>query len=343
MRSGLTTNDRIECDPHASLRNAQSGILGVRTIALSVSDLDTVLEFYQSATGFTLEKQETVSGNTAADELFGVVGVSFRRAVLRSPNMYLELIEFDTNRGAPTSKMVIQGPGMTHTCYQSPATRSGYDQFKKVGADMLTTGNGPVDIGGYGVTYAYGHDPEGNMLEMEQLDEPVLERMGYYGSAVLNETDMWMSQVALVSHDLHRLIAFYTKLLGIKPSRYVEVKSNPKIDAIGGAKDAHILGSWFRLNERSKVLELWQYISPETVRMPVTRTPSSLGYSFSFDVDDIEIEFARLSKLEGVGFFSEPVELGDHFEVFGTDIDGNVFSLRQAVDQTVNPASMLEN
>ena len=32
------------------------------------------------------------------------------------------------------------------------------------------TATGRIDLGGYGVTYAYGYDPEGNMFEMEQLD-----------------------------------------------------------------------------------------------------------------------------------------------------------------------------
>ena len=35
-----------------------------------------------------------------------------------------------------------------------------------------------------------------------------------------------------------------------------------------------------------------------------------------------------MSKL-GVSFDSEPVELGDFWQVYGRDLDGNVFSLRQ--------------
>lgn len=34
----------------------------------------------------------------------------------------------------------------------------------------------------------------------------------------------------------------------------------------------------------------------------------------------------------GVGFISDPVLLGSFWQVHANDIDGNVFSLRQAVD-----------
>jgi len=34
----------------------------------------------------------------------------------------------------------------------------------------------------------------------------------------------------------------------------------------------------------------------------------------------------------GVEFVSEPVKLGDFWQAYAHDIDGNVFSLRQAID-----------
>ena len=44
---------------------------------------------------------------------------------------------------------------------------------------MLSRGEGPVDLLGQGVTYAYAYDPEGNMLELEQLD---FDRLGETGA-----------------------------------------------------------------------------------------------------------------------------------------------------------------
>ena len=46
---------------------------------------------------------------------------------------------------------------------------------------------------------------------------------------------------------------------------------------------------------------------------------------------DIQAEYSRMVGL-GVEFVSEPVLLGNFWQVYANDIDGNVFSLRQAVD-----------
>ena len=58
---------------------------------------------------------------------------------------------------------------------------------------------------------------------------------------------------------------------------------------------------------------------------------TSLGYSFSIEVADIQTEYRRLTDL-GLGFVSEPVELDGFWQVYSRDVDGNIFSLRQAVD-----------
>ena len=59
---------------------------------------------------------------------------------------------------------------MTHTCFQSPNYDSGWDKFVAMGIDPLSRGDQPIDLGGYGITYGYAYDPDGNMIELEQLD-----------------------------------------------------------------------------------------------------------------------------------------------------------------------------
>ena len=319
-------------DPSANVKNSPNGILGVNAILISVKDLDVALAFYQAATPFELIKREQIQNDAASDRLFCTTGAEMKRAVLRAPNMLLELLEFSENRDRATSKMPIQGPGMTHTCYQTPAEQSGYQAFRSAGAGILTSGESPVDLGGYGVTYAYAHDPHGNMLEMEQLDQPVLEHTGYYQSPVLKNQAMWITQVCLVSPDIERLLAFYAEVLGISPSRRVEVKNNAKAAAIGGVESLHILGAWFQLDEHSKVLELWQYLDPKTPAERLDRTPSTLGYSFAIEVNDVLAELQRIQAIEGLHLFGEPVEFDDFIGVYGCDIDGNVFCLRQMLD-----------
>lgn len=332
IRSKEGEKTSLAPDPSANVKNGSNGILGVNAILISVKDLDVALAFYQAATPFELIKREQIQNDAASDSLFCTPGVEMIRAVLRAPNMLLELIEFSENRDRATFKMPIEGPGMTHTCYQTPAEHSGYETFRSAGADILTSGDSPVDLGGYGVTYAYAHDPHGNMLEMEQLDPPVLDRTGYYQSPVLKNQEMWITQVCLVSPDIERLLAFYAEVLGISPSRRVEVKNSSKAAAIGGVDSLHILGAWFQLDEHSKVLELWQYLDPKTPTERLDKTPRTLGYSFAIEVSDIQVEFQRIQSIEGLHLFGEPVEFDDFIGVYGCDIDGNVFCLRQMLD-----------
>lgn len=316
-------------DPTATIADSPHGFLGSNSILLSVSDLDAAVAFYQRATGFNLLSSTQVRDDPAVDQLYCSKAVSFRRAILRAPNMLLELTEFEENIGTSSAKMPVQGPGMTHTCYQTPSTHSGYDRFSEAGASILSTGDGPIDLGGYGVTYAYAHDPDGNMLELEQLDQPVLDHMGYFQSPVLNGAKMWLSQIALVSPDLDRLMGFYADLFGIAPSRRAEIKDNPRADAIAGLQNAHILGGWFQLNDKSKVLELWQYIRPPSVLLSDGRHPRSLGYSFVLEVSNIALACAHLKAVSGARLLSGPIAFETYQAAYCKDIDGNVFCLRE--------------
>jgi catechol 2,3-dioxygenase-like lactoylglutathione lyase family enzyme len=325
------SNAAMDINPAANVKDTSTSILGLNHIGLSVKDLDKTLAFYQEATNFEVVSRETVSQNKDADLLFGHPGIVYEAAVLKAPNMLLELIEFEHNKDAEISHMPAKGPGMTHTCYQSPASNPGWDKFANAGATPLTWGGKPVDLGGYGVTYGYAYDPEGNMMELEQLDGEILTRSGYDTTWKVMGVDMWMTQVALVTHDIERFMSFYYGVLGFEPYRKAVLQDNAKADQIVGYEDSHVLAGWFKMNETSKMIEIWQYVNPVTTEFTGTRDVTDLGYSFSLEVGDIQKEYQRLTDL-GLEFVSEPVKLGEFWQAYTHDVDGNVFSLRQAID-----------
>ena len=78
-------------------------------------------------------------------------------------------------------------------------------------------------------------------------------------------------------------------------------------------------------------MEIWEYVSPETPDFAGNRDSTALGYTYSLEVGDIQAEYARMTDL-GVHFVSEPVLMGNYWQVHANDIDGNVFALRQWVD-----------
>lgn len=316
----------------ASIKDSSNTITGVDRIVITVRELDTMLDFYLSATNFKLESKTKSTANQALDRLYGQRGVSYRSAVLSAPNMRLELIEYlhNDNADTPLTDMPVQGPGMTHTCYQSPIEDPGYDKFVAAGIKLLTRGDTPVDIGGYGVTYAYGYDPEGNVLELEQLDQKFLSDRNYDSAWSVQASPMWLSQVALVTPDLSALTNYYEKVLGFAPYRTGSYKDNEKLDAITNIDNLALSAAWFKLDGPSKVMEIWQYTNPVTERPSTPRSPDSLGYHFSLSVDDIDQEYLRLKKL-GIEFLSAPQRVNNDRLVFARDIDGNIYSLRQAI------------
>ncbi len=321
----------IVIDPDATIYDSPTTLLGVNHIGISVKDLDASLAFYQGATGYKLIHREQVADNPAADRLFAVPNVRYEIAVLEAPNMLFELIEFAHNADKPERRMPVYGPGMTHTCFQSASSNSGYDLFVDEGADMLSRGEGPVDLGGYGVTYAYAYDPEGNMFELEQLDAGPMAEVQSKVRWVEEGHRMWMTQVALVTHDIRRLTRWYEKILAFAPYRKGDYVDHPRMIEIADEDGLSLMATWFRMNARSKTLEFWQYRNPITQEFRGKREVTEFGYSYSIEVGDIQAEYARMKAL-GVEFVSEPVLMGDYYQVYANDVDGNVFALRQWLD-----------
>ena len=115
----------MEVDPNALITDSPTTLLGVNHIGLSVKNLDSALAFYQSVTGFELVQRESIHNCPTADILFGHPAVAYEIAVLKAPNMLLELTAFKQNADVAPRKMPFQGPGMTHTCYQSRIDQPG--------------------------------------------------------------------------------------------------------------------------------------------------------------------------------------------------------------------------
>jgi len=324
----LNARADIEIDPDATIHDSPTTLMGVNHIGLSVKNLDRTLGFYQSVSGFELVSRQSVSNSIAAEELFGVEGVAYEIAVLEAPNMLFEFIEFEHNADEPMRKMPVNGPGMTHTCFQSPSDASGYEKFGDAGAAILSYSNQPIDLGGYGVTYAYGYDPEGNMFEMEQLDPEPLAQVETKLRWIDEGHSMWMTQVALVTHDIERLTNWYAEVMSFMPYRTGDYEGHPRMAEVAGEPYLSLLASWFRMDSRAKTIELWQYRDPITPEPTGKKGVTDFGYSYSIEVGDIAAEVGRMSSL-GVEFVSEPVNMGEYYQVYAHDIDGNVFALRQ--------------
>ena len=71
-----------------------------------------------------------------------------------------------------------------------------------------------------------------------------------------------MTQVALVTHDIERLTGFYEKIMAFAPYRKGDYVDHPRMMEIADEPAMSLMASWFRMNKRSKTIELWEYRVP---------------------------------------------------------------------------------
>lgn len=290
----------------------ESGFMGIHHVGLSVNNLETSIAFYSSATDLGLRPDLAIA-DQKAEKASGFEQPCLARATLQAPNTYLQLSQFEPASTESNGPVPVNGPGVTHVCYQSLRSDDVFSRFIRQGATSVTRGNQPVNLLGQGVHYAYARDQDGIMFEVEHLDQSPFE------------SSTWFAHVALVSHDIDRLTHFYQSLLGTPPARRSDNIAGPTFDQVADYDDVRIRAAWFELG--NMILEFWQFINPPTPAANEPRAYENIGYNkIAFEVRDISAEYRRLSEL-GISFLSAPIQSNDSIEVFARDPDGNLFSL----------------
>mgnify|MGYP001820706529 CR=1 FL=1 len=143
-------------------------IRGIHHVAVHVRDLDRMLAFYQEAFGFELVgEQFSWSDDSFIDTIVDVPGSAARGAMLRAGTCYMELFQYSAP--APVSDRPLQpfDKGYTHFCVDVTDIEDEYERLKGLG--MTFSQAGPIDVGH--VKTAYGRDPEGNLIEIQQTQE----------------------------------------------------------------------------------------------------------------------------------------------------------------------------
>lgn len=293
-----------------------STIVGVNHVGLSVVDLEKSAKFFRDTMGL-----ETVQTASKIDPFLRSAGLAGqkdgRSTTLVGPNSFLKLMEFENRQaGVDGAVMPVQGPGITHICFQAPKSKPLDGKAVQNGATWVSSSNAMVDLRGVGFMYGYLRDPSGLMFEVEHAPEPKFD------------VDVWMGHVAIATHDLTGTLAFYEKVLGIKPYRRVDNISGPTFDLVGGVENAKIHGAWFRVAPFYN-LEFWEYVSPRTEASDGPTPLNKVGYNVvALETTDIEADFARLNAA-GVPLETDIVKVDGGRSIFLRDLDGNLLSLTE--------------
>ncbi len=302
-----------EPDPVSS---STPSIKGVRYVMSSVSDIDRTIAFYQQAVDYELVKRYRIDSAQFDPALLSGNPGTAEVALIKTPTVYLKLVDFDLNSDEAGARGSITGPGYTHICYQSKTSNSAYSKFETAGLSMITRGDGPADRG-YGTAYAYGTDLDGTMIEMEVQDQ------------TKRDDDAWIGHVANATPDLDRMLDFYELLLGYPAHNRAEISGSAWADSVGDIDGLIMKGGWSMVPNLG--LEFWQFDAPQTAERAAPATLDTIGYAYvAFEVSDLTAEINRLEQ-SGVEFAGAPVEEEGWSMAFGYDPDGTLFSLQQNV------------
>lgn len=294
-----------------------TGIKGVRYIGKTVSDIDETVAFYKQSVPFDVVSRYRVPANQLfPSELMADQHNEIEIALIQTATVFVQLIDFNPDRKEVPYKKPVYGPGYTHICFQSSASDPALSKFMKAGLEMVSR-NAPVDLGGYGVTYAYGRDPDGTMIENETVDRP------------RRSDRAWITHIGGATSDVDRMVDFYTKVIGYGARRRGEYANFKRIDDVAGIDGLELRSSWFAV--RNLEIEFWEFVKPAT---PVRDEPANvdqLGYNMTaFEVTDADAEAKRL-KAKGIETIG-PAKINQGWKIyFAYDPDGNIISIQQNI------------
>ncbi len=304
-------------------------VKGINQISISVSDLEKSSSFYGNVIGLDIQSKIEINQILKAEKFAKIKYQPNKKRLLKSPNGFLELIEYSSNNSLKMEDKPIQTIGISHVCYQSPITNPIYENSKKNGAKIVSRGHTGVDRG-FGIKYAYIRDPDGILFENEQFDQPKFTE------------NHWIGHVAIATPNIGRVIDFYIQLLGSKPiNRINSIKNNAKLDDIANLDSLVLSGAWFKID--NMLLEIWQFDNPKFVFDK--RKYTTIGYQkIVFEVENLANFYLKM-KDSNFDFLSKPRSENGTLSVFLRDPDGNLLLLKEIESgngQSINNLKKLE-
>jgi catechol 2,3-dioxygenase-like lactoylglutathione lyase family enzyme len=142
-------------------------LLGLHHVAISSPDVERLLGFYRDQLGLKVEFDGSWEGGTElADTVLGLRQTAGRQVLLRLGSAYLELFEFRNPPGrAGDPDRPVCDHGITHLCVDVADVDRAYERLSAAGVRFHSP---PQDLFP-GVRTCYSRDPDGNVVEIQQL------------------------------------------------------------------------------------------------------------------------------------------------------------------------------
>lgn len=142
-------------------------IRGVHHVAIHTPNLDRLVAFYRDVVGFEVVESSRTEwdNNEMIGEIIGMKNTAAKCVMMRAANVYIEFFEYQRPAARNTDRLLPSDHGYTHICFDVDDARAEYERLSKNG---MSFHGPPVDVGG-GIVTIYGRDPDGNIIELQQL------------------------------------------------------------------------------------------------------------------------------------------------------------------------------
>ena len=299
---------------------------GIHYVGVSVSDLDRSTAFYSEAADLTLVDDGVLERSPVIETLAGRSDVRAMTRLIKSSNAQLRFMQFENRSAAAQAapRVEVYGPGIAHLCFQVAKKTETYERFLEAGATPIgaremvqINPRRPVD-------YAYVHDADGIIIEVEHVDIAALDL------DTPPKYDYRIRHISLATPDIDRAVEFYSILLDQKKPRRVGggliSLSGEHFDKVSGLPGTKLEFAWFQV--RNLELEIIQYHSHPTEVPAEPRPVDALGYNMIvFDVTDLETAREKLIAAGGT-VVTEAQAMDDGSILFGRDLDGNLLGFQ---------------
>jgi glyoxylase I family protein len=142
-------------------------IRGIHHTAISTGNLERALAFYRDVLGFRVVFDFAwPPGTEVADRITGLHASSAHAVMLRAGNAFIELFQYAAPPPQPSDpRRPVCDHGITHLCLDVTDLDAEYARLQAAGMIFHCP---PQDLGG-DVRTTYGRDPDGNVIELQEI------------------------------------------------------------------------------------------------------------------------------------------------------------------------------
>jgi glyoxylase I family protein len=142
-------------------------INGVHHVSIATTRLEAMLGFYRDLLGLEVRDSMIAPETDAAfHTLVGMKDAGFRGVWLRAGNVEIEFMDYLNPVGRPVEVRPVCDAGLRHICFDVTDVQGEYERLLAAGVEFISP---PQYMPGAEVITVYARDPEGNVVELQEL------------------------------------------------------------------------------------------------------------------------------------------------------------------------------